>query len=159
MCLANFANDASSMVHLRSSPWHIPCQPYGRLSIVVHYPSVSIRAAQSGLQSAPACRMQWVCHHLFRSYDRNLSNIANIRLHSVSEHTYNCKDRRLWLYISRTLHLFVPIGALWWYRFKWYDGTECSAMMVPIHALQWYRFADTVNWTDHNLWPVHSFLP
>lgn len=72
---------------LRSTPWHIPCQPYGRLSIVVHYPSVSIRAAQSGLQSAPACRMQWVCHHLFRSYDRNLSNIANIRLHSVSGHT------------------------------------------------------------------------
>ena len=76
------------MVHLRSSPWHIPCQPYERLSIVVHYPSVSIRAAQSGLQSAPACRIQWVCHHLFRSYDRNLSNIANIRLHSVSGHTF-----------------------------------------------------------------------
>ena len=87
MWLAKFANDASSMVHLRSSPWHIPCQPYGRLSIVVHYPSVSIRAAQSGLQSAPACRMRWVCHHLSRSYDRNLSNIANIRLHSVSGHT------------------------------------------------------------------------
>ena len=92
MWLANFGNDASSMVHLRSSPWHIPCQPYGRLSIVVHYPSVSIRAAQSGLQSAPACRMRWVCHHLFRSYDRSLSNIANIRLHSVSGHTICCKD-------------------------------------------------------------------
>jgi len=27
------------------------------------------------------------------------------------------------------LYIFlVPIGALWWYRFKWYDGTECSAM-------------------------------
>ncbi|MEH2862507.1 hypothetical protein V7U47_14145, partial [Segatella copri] len=36
---------------------------------------------------APACRMRWGCHHLFRSYDRNLSNIANIRLHSVSGHT------------------------------------------------------------------------
>ena len=95
MWLANFANDASSMVRLRSSPWHIPCQPYGRLSIVVHYPSVSIRAAQSGLQSAPACRMQWVCHHLFRSYDRNPSNIANIRLYSVSEHTICCKDKLL----------------------------------------------------------------
>ena len=35
MWLDNFANDASSMVHLRSSPWHIPCQPKGRLSIVV----------------------------------------------------------------------------------------------------------------------------
>lgn len=91
MWLDNFANDASSMVHLRSSPWHIPCQPYGRLSIVVHHPSVSIRAAQSGLQSAPACRMRWVCHHLFRSYDRSLSNIANIRLHSVSGHTLCCK--------------------------------------------------------------------
>ena len=87
MWLAKFANDASSMVHLRSSPWHIPCQPFGRLSIVVHYPSVSIRAAQSGLQSAPACRMRWVCHHLSRSYDRNLSNIANIGLYSVSGHT------------------------------------------------------------------------
>lgn len=32
-------------------------------------------------------RMQWGCHHLFRSYERNLSNIANIRLHSVSGHT------------------------------------------------------------------------
>ena len=93
MRLANFANDASSMVHLRSSPWHIPCQPYGRLSIVVHHPSVSIRAAQSGLQSAPACRMRWVCHHLFRSYGRNLSNIANIRLLSVSGHTFLCKDK------------------------------------------------------------------
>lgn len=95
MWLANFANDASSMVHLRSPPWHIPCQPYGRLSIVVHYPSVSIRAAQSGLQSAPACRMRWGCHHLFRSYNRNLSNIANIRLHSVSGHTSCWKDKLL----------------------------------------------------------------
>ena len=94
MWLAKFANDASSMVHLRSSPWHIPCQPYGRLSIVVHYPSVSIRAAQSGLQSAPACRMRWGCHHLSRSYDRNLSNIANIGLYSVSGHTSKCKYNR-----------------------------------------------------------------
>ena len=29
MQLVNFANDASSTVHFRSSPWHIPCQPYG----------------------------------------------------------------------------------------------------------------------------------
>ena len=106
MWLANFANDASSMVRLRSSPWHIPCQPYGRLSIVVHYPSVSIRAAQSGLQSAPACRMQWVCHHLFRSYDRNLSNIANIRLHSVSGHTIFCKDNKI-LEITRWFRLKI----------------------------------------------------
>ena len=61
----------------------------------MNYPSVSIRAAQSGLQSAPACRMQWVCHHLFRSYDRNPSNIANIRLYSVSGHTICCKDKLL----------------------------------------------------------------
>ena len=53
-----------------------------------HYPSVSIRAAQSGWQSVPAYRMRWVCHHLFRSYDRNPSNIANIRLYSVSGHTF-----------------------------------------------------------------------
>ena len=65
-----------------------------RISIVVHYPSVSIRAAQSGLQSAPACRIQWVCHHLFRSYNRNLSNIANIRFHSVSGHTFTCKGAK-----------------------------------------------------------------
>ena len=52
-----------------------------------YYPSVSIRAAQSGLQSVPAYRMRWGCHHLFRSYDGNPSNIANIRLHSVSGHT------------------------------------------------------------------------
>ena len=106
MWLAKFANDASSMVHLRSSPWHIPCQPYGRLSIVVHYPSVSIRAAQSGLQSAPACRMRWVCHHLFRSYDRSLSNIANIRLHSVSGHTIFCKDNKI-LEITRWFRLKI----------------------------------------------------
>ena len=43
-------------------------------------------------KSAPACRIQWVCHHLFRSCDRNLSNIANIKLHSVSGHTYSSKD-------------------------------------------------------------------
>ena len=72
-----------------------------------HYPSVSIRAAQSGLQSVPAYRMRWVCHHLFRSYDRNPSNIANIRLYSASGHTnvlakilifhesYNKKQRNL----------------------------------------------------------------
>lgn len=112
MWLAKFANDASSMVHLRSSPWHIPCQPYGRLSIVVHYPSVSIRAAQSGLQSAPACRMRWVCHHLFRSYDRSLSNIANIRLHSVSGHTYRCKYITFFLYFSPIGQFFANI--LFW---------------------------------------------
>ena len=106
MWLAKFANDASSMVHLRSSPWHITYQPYGRLSIVVHYPSVSIRAAQSGLQSAPACRMRWGCHHLFRSYDRNLSNIANIRLHSVSGHTIFCKDNKI-LEITRWFRLKI----------------------------------------------------
>ena len=59
-----------------------------------HYPSVSIRAAQSGLQSVPAYRMRWGCHHLFRSYDGNPSNIANIRLHSVSGHTIFCKARK-----------------------------------------------------------------
>ena len=109
MWLANFANDASSMVRLRSSPWHIPCQPYGRLSIVVHYPSVSIRAAQSGLQSAPACRMQWVCHHLFRSYDRNLSNIANIRLHSVSGHTTILHSYNLEISVSRVSMTFSTL--------------------------------------------------
>ena len=36
--------------------------------------------------------MRWVSHHLFESYDRNLSNIANIILHSVSGHTPCCKD-------------------------------------------------------------------
>ena len=56
-----------------------------------HYSSVSIRAAQSGLQSVPVYRMRWVSHHLFESYDRNPSNIANIILHFVSGHTSRCK--------------------------------------------------------------------
>ena len=60
-----------------------------QLSFTTHlFPS---EQHKSGLQSAPACRMRWVCHHLFRSYDRSLSNIANIRLHSVSGHTSCCK--------------------------------------------------------------------
>ena len=92
MWLANFANDASSVVRLRSSPWHIPCQSYGRLSIVVHYPSVSSRAAQSGLQSAPACRMRWVST-ISLEVTTNPSNIANIRLLSVSGHTHGAKVR------------------------------------------------------------------
>ena len=67
-----------------------------------HYPSVSIRAAQSGLQSVPAYRMRWVCHHLFRSYDRNPSNIANIRLYSASGHTI-CLQRYIILYEQRDI--------------------------------------------------------
>ena len=39
--------------------------------------------------------MRWVCHHLFGSYDRSLSNIANIRLHSVSGHTSSRKASAL----------------------------------------------------------------
>ena len=108
MWLAKFANDASSMVHFRSSLWHIPCHPYGRLSIVVHYPSVSIRAAQSGLQSAPACRMRWVFHHLFRSYDRNLSIIANIRLLSVSGHTFSLQNYTFPTELPRKITFFLP---------------------------------------------------
>ena len=110
MWLAKFANDASSMIHLRSSPWHIPCQPYGKLSIVVHYPSVSIRAAQSGLQSAPACRMRWFCHHLSRSYDRNPSNIANIGLHSISGHTFYRKSTTIILYFKLFWLLFLLLS-------------------------------------------------
>ena len=59
-----------------------------QLSFTTH---LFLSEQQSGLQSAPACRMPWVCHHLFRSYDRSLSNIANIRLHSVSGHTHRAK--------------------------------------------------------------------
>ena len=50
--------------------------------------------------------MRWGCHHLFRSYDRNLSNIANIRLHSVSGHTIFCKDNKI-LEITRWFRLKI----------------------------------------------------
>ena len=46
--------------------------------------------------------MRWVYHHLFRSYDRNLSNIANIRLHSVSGHTYDNKFYMVSFIIGKT---------------------------------------------------------
>ena len=72
-----------------------------------HYPSVSIRAAQSGLRSAPACRMRWVCHHLFRSYDRNPSNIANIRLHfCLRTHDFDRKVTNFPSKKERNLQLF-----------------------------------------------------
>ena len=32
----------------------------------------------------------------------------------------------------------VPLGALQWYRFEWYDGTAYSAMMVPLR--RYYHF-------------------
>ena len=109
MWLANFANDASSMVHLRSSPWHIPCQPYGRLSIVVHYPLVSLRAAQSGLQSAPACRMRWVNHHLLKSYDRNLSKYSQYRTSfCLRTHFHTAKVRKN-IEKNECFHMFIVI--------------------------------------------------
>ena len=51
-----------------------------------------------------------------------------------------CKDRRLLLYMSRTLHLFgtdwcammVPIQVIRWYRMQCYDGTDSCAIVVPI---------------------------
>ena len=51
-----------------------------------------------------------------------------------------CKDRRLLLYMSRTLHLFgtdwcammVPIQVIRWYRMQCYDGTDSCATVVPI---------------------------
>lgn len=50
-----------------------------------------------------------------------------------------CKDRRLLLYMSRTLHLFgtdwcammVPIQVIRWYRMQCYDGTDSCAIVVP----------------------------
>ena len=51
-----------------------------------------------------------------------------------------CKDRRLLLYMSRTLHLFgtdwcammVPIQVIRWYRMQCYGGTDSCATVVPI---------------------------
>ena len=51
-----------------------------------------------------------------------------------------CKDRRLLLNMSRTLHLFgtywgammVPIQVIRWYRMQCYDGTDSCAIVVPI---------------------------
>ena len=51
-----------------------------------------------------------------------------------------CKDRRLLLYMSRTLHLFgtdwcammVPIQVIRWYRMQCYDGTDSCDTVVPI---------------------------
>ena len=51
-----------------------------------------------------------------------------------------CKDRRLSLYMSRTLHLFgtdwgammVPIQVIRWYRMQCYDGTDSCAIVVSI---------------------------
>ena len=54
-------------------------------------------------------RMQWVCHHLFRSYDRNLSNIANIRLHSVSGHTTILHSYNLGISVSRVSMTFSTL--------------------------------------------------
>lgn len=57
-----------------------------------------------------------------------------------------CKDRRLLLYMSRTLHLFgtdwcammVPIQVIRWYRMQCYDGTDSCATVVPIRRYcQW----------------------
>lgn len=50
-----------------------------------------------------------------------------------------CKDRRLLLYMSRTLHLFgtdwcammVPIQVIRWYRMQCYNGTDSCAIVVP----------------------------
>ena len=55
---------------------------------------------------------------------------------SIQDLKIYCKDRRLLLYMSRTLHLF---------------GTDWCAMMVPIQALQWYRFTYTI------MLPTNSF--
>lgn len=66
-CNLLFANGTSSMVHSRSSPWCSPRLIHISLPIVVHDHSVSLTAAQSGLQTAPVRRMRWTYHHLFQS--------------------------------------------------------------------------------------------
>ena len=58
-----------------------------------------------------------------------------------------CKDRRLLLYMSRTLHLFgtdwcammVPIQVIRWYRMQCYDGTDSCATVVPIRRYCQHR--------------------
>ncbi len=59
---------------------------------------------------------------------------------SIQDLKIYCKDRRLLLYMSRTLHLFgtdrcammVPIQVIRWYRMQCYGGTDSSAAVVPI---------------------------
>ena len=85
-----------------------------------HYPSVSIRAAQSGLQSVPAYRMRWGCHHLFRSYDGNPSNIANIRLHSVSGHTIFSKVTFVYVHLYRIM--LNPLRFVWFFIHWFYSS-------------------------------------
>ena len=65
-----------------------------------------------------------------------------------------CKDRRLLLYMSRTLHLFgtdwcammVPIQVIRWYRMQCYDGTDSCATVVPIrrYCHQTFSNADSL---------------
>ena len=67
-----------------------------------------------------------------------------------------CKDRRLLLYMSRTLHLFgtdwcammVPIQVIRWYRMQCYDGTDSCATVVPIrrycHIIHALVFEDRI---------------
>ena len=69
-----FANDASSMVHLRSPPHYSPCKVFTSLSMIVHYLSVSLKAASSGLLPEPALRVRWACHHLYESYELFLTS-------------------------------------------------------------------------------------
>ena len=73
-----------------------------------YYPSVSIRAAQSGLQSVPAYRMRWVCHHLFRSYDRNPSNIAKSDFILSQDTRFACKDIAMVCIFYSHRHHFLP---------------------------------------------------
>ena len=79
-----FANDASSVVHLRSPPCYLPRKVFTSLSIIVHYLSVSLKAASSGLLPEPALRARWAYHHLFRSYEQSSSNRASIVDDSIS---------------------------------------------------------------------------
>ena len=52
--------------------------------------------------------MRWVFHHLFRSYDRNLSIIANIRLLSVSGHTFRNKNK-IEVFRAGSMYYYYPI--------------------------------------------------
>ena len=62
------------MFHSRSSPWCAPRLIHISLPVVVHDQSVSLPAAQSGLQTAPERRMRWTYHHLLQSSEVLLSS-------------------------------------------------------------------------------------
>jgi hypothetical protein len=69
--LASF--DASSKVHLRSSPQSIPDEFISPFNRVVHDHPLSKKAAFGGLKPPPIKRLRWVYHHLL--YDITIPRV------------------------------------------------------------------------------------